>query len=276
MSTLCLEEEEKIVLPRYNLKDYTNSDVIYQDLFESEILYIKKIISHDGADRDGPKSHIVDLSIIIKVNDEDENENEDFDYIFLNYHKELWYGHSGNDYDFKLDFFCKLSEVKSFYDINHFNKYLKDPMVEEEFVQLYKQKMEEVIAIEALPEVRLKKLLPFYIKSPFLEDVIKKSKIIDISLKQEQGPLYTCRFSQWHYFVKIITETNEKEKEKDYISSIYFLEYVIGKENSDFVLQGDLKLSDVIDIQSLKKYFSIIGGDKDEYNSAFLLKNEEF
>ena len=118
--------------------------------------------------------------------------------------------------------------------------------------------------------------MPIYIKSPLLEDVIKKSKIIDISLKQEQGPLYTCRFSQWHYFVKIITYTHENEKEKDYISSIYFLEYVIGKENSDFVLQGDLKLSDVIDIQSLKKYFSIIGGDKDEYNSAFLLKNEEF
>ena len=57
-------------------------DIIKNDFFNKDIIFIEEYLSHDGYDRYGPKSNILDLFIIEKI---------DNSYIFNNYHLEKWY-----------------------------------------------------------------------------------------------------------------------------------------------------------------------------------------
>jgi hypothetical protein len=250
MSSLILKEEkiEKIEKKEFNLSDITSSDFIHNSLFDKEILYIIKNVGHDGYDRDGPKSNIIDLDIIIK--------DEDNEYIFLNYHKENWFCGGNNDNEYSLYYSCILSKVESFYDLNKFNIYLKQSYVDPDFVEKYNIKREEVTIIESLPETRLKRLLPFYINSEYLKSVIKNSHVVCLAIKQEIGPLYTTKYSQWYYYAILFTKEATSNGCIDYISSIYFLDHVIScSEKKDFVLKEQFKLSEISDIESLFKYF---------------------
>jgi len=242
--------EDNSIKKEFNLCDYTSSDLIHNELFDQKILYINKNIGHDGYDSDGPKSNIIDLDIIIK-----DEENE---YIFLNYHKENWFCGNNNDNEYNLGNSCILSKVESFYDLNKFNIYLKQPYVDPDFVEKYNIKREEVKIIEALPETRLKRLLPFYINSEYLKSIIKNSNVICLAVKEEKGPLYTTKYSQWYYYAIFVTKeaTISDSSKFDYISTIYFLDHVLcPSEKKDFVLKEQFKLSEISDSESLFKYF---------------------
>ena len=261
---------------QYKLSDYTHSDFIHNDLFDQKIIYINKHVGHDGYDEDGPKSTIYDIDIIIKNDNEYNKLGKKDDYIFLNYHQEHWpYHNGGMEGDFTLDYFCKLSEVKSFYDIQKFKDHLKNPFVENTFLELYNKKMDEVKVIEAMPETRLKRLLPFHISSPFLIDVIKNNFVINVSLKHEKGPLYTFSMSHWHYYVNLILKIDSEQV--DYSSNTYFFETKLpslDKQNSDFILIDSLKLSEISNLELLKKNFNLVL-DNEEYNNI-LIERENY
>ena len=82
-------------------------DIIKNDFFNKDIVFIEEYISHDGCDKYGPKSNILDLFIIEKI---------DNSYIFNNYHLEKWYTpHDDKEYYFsnKNDIHdCKLNDMR--------------------------------------------------------------------------------------------------------------------------------------------------------------------
>jgi hypothetical protein len=61
-----------------------------------EIIYVDEEIYHDGCDKDGPKSNLHDLHLII-------NDDENMQEIHYYYHCENWYSGTPEDYTFYLE-----------------------------------------------------------------------------------------------------------------------------------------------------------------------------
>ena len=101
---------------KYYNDSITNHDVIETDFNSKEVMLIKEDLSHDGFDKDGPKSNLYDLWILEKTYD---------DYILYLYHYENWF-HSKDNNQYKLVDNYKLSELSD----NSTSKYIYSKFLE--------------------------------------------------------------------------------------------------------------------------------------------------
>jgi hypothetical protein len=112
-----------------NSKYIIDSKKIKEKIGEKKIEYFNKIVSYDGFDKNGAKSHLYDIEIVI---------HEDGDYVFYSYHKEKWFSAS-DDEDYSLITKIKLSEVNK-RNLYKFPKIIIDSDLKDE----YKKKINSI------------------------------------------------------------------------------------------------------------------------------------
>jgi hypothetical protein len=101
---------------KYYDNSITNHDIIESDFNDHEIMLVKEELSHDGFDKDGPKSNLYDLWILEKTYD---------DYIIHLYHYENWFNSKYNN-QYKLVDSYKLSKLSN----NSTSKYIYNKLLE--------------------------------------------------------------------------------------------------------------------------------------------------
>jgi hypothetical protein len=78
------------------------NDLIKESFNNAELMLIDEKLSHDGYDRDGPKSDIWDLWILEKTSD---------DYLLHNFHWENWFCKDDKYLKYELELTNSLSEL---------------------------------------------------------------------------------------------------------------------------------------------------------------------
>jgi hypothetical protein len=106
-------------------------DVLKKKFENTNIIYLKEVLDHDGYDRYGPKSDLWDLYIIIELNN---------DYIFYFYHWEKWFSvYDKKKYELYLPM-IKLSETTT-KNIHYFRKNIKD----NKFNEAYQEHIKKIL-----------------------------------------------------------------------------------------------------------------------------------
>jgi len=100
-----------------------SDELIKKSFKNAEIMLIDEKLSHDGFDREGPKSDLWDLWILEKTSD---------DYLIHYYHWENWFHKGDKDQPYRFEFTNSLSElivnedmINRKYIYNTFLKYAK-------------------------------------------------------------------------------------------------------------------------------------------------------